>query len=316
MVTARRLAAVEDAAAALALANVVEGAGVVVAADLVSRRQVEQAFVRLVTCLGQDQHAVVAEGEIGAAVAVALTRITVVNAHLQVGFVDRFDPGANAPGRLRVGGDALGHIEERRRRLPTDGVAHELTVKGRGQEVVGRRQAPVGKVELAVEQVVVHLDLDQPPDLTAAVELLHAESVADVPVAEAVARTLRAADTELRVRQVDQLLQVEIQLQQDVVDIGGALAVAAHRVSHELHGVAEGHFEPFVGERVAQSSPVSGEIGLRGVFRRRLLWGGNGGLGNAGARLQWRGDRVGSLRCGEILSRGWRRRGAEQADRG
>ena len=92
------------------------------------------------------------------------------------------------------------------------------------------------------------LHLDQPVRLAAAVELLNAEGVADVVLAQAVAGALREAHAERRVRQSDQLLQVGVALQQDVVDVGLALALAADRVAEELHRVAAGHVEPLIGQ--------------------------------------------------------------------
>ncbi len=240
----------EEAVAELVAADVVEVARVVVAAELVVPGQVEQAPLRGEAELVQDQHAVVAEGEVGAVLVVvlagvvALGDVAVVDADLDVGLGRRLDLRPHAPHRGRIGGDPIGEVEERRWRLAAEAVGDELAVQRRGQEVVGRRQPAVGKVEPVVVQRGDELRLDQPDPLAAAVELLHADGVADVLLAEAVAGALRAGDPKGRVRHAEQRLEVEVGLEQDVVDVGLALLAAADGVGHELHGVAAAKVTP------------------------------------------------------------------------
>jgi hypothetical protein len=130
----------------------------IVAAQFVVTGQAEQALLWRVAGLGEDEHAVVAEAEVSPVVIAALLlRIAVVDADHPIGFERERVAGAGAPGCPRIGGDAIRHIEKRRGRLTADGVADELAVQRRGEEVVGGGEAPVGQVQLIVEERVVHL---------------------------------------------------------------------------------------------------------------------------------------------------------------
>src|SRR5437868_2269207 len=118
-----------------------------------------------------------------------------------------------------------------------------------------------------------HSHLNYPVRLTAAENLLNADSVADGILSQASSRSLRDGYEKSRVRNSGDFLQIERHTEAEVVQVAKAMFEASDRISGRLGCVTAGDFDSVVIKRVAQSEPVSRgimlQVKMRRFFRRR-----------------------------------------------
>ena len=178
-----------------------EVAGMVKSPETVAPGQGEKAFFRLVANFGDQQDPVVPEVEIHAVIVPTgvADRATVIDTEHAVGFLARgLKPGDGTPGRDRIGGKPVRHVEEGGGRLPANSIGYKLAVIRRSQKITGRRETPVVDFETIPEKLVLHAKFDEAVGLAATEDLLHADRVSNCLFGQTVAGTLRTAGEERR----------------------------------------------------------------------------------------------------------------------